>query len=209
MTRQIEATSVWRIRQRKPQRGRGKEKRRGREGGDGGGRQAELGCCTTWCASAITRRETNTTRHLSRTAHWRWAKDGGQRETSCLAGFYFYLFSFFCCRCCCSALVLFAVKGSETRVRVNKRNARTTGSIFRVVCVYFYQALQRFNPNLWDLLAVIVVRVLLSLSLSLLLLLLFFMELYLKVSKNTKAEKQCQHTEREREVPTLGTHKEN
>lgn len=76
---------------------------------------------------------------------------GGQRETSCLAGFYFYLFSFFCCRCCCyccSALVLFAVKGSETRVRVNKRNARTTGSIFRVVCVYFYQALQRFNPNL-------------------------------------------------------------
>lgn len=135
--------------------------------GGGGGRQAELGCCTTWCASAITRRETNTTRHLSRTAHWRWAKDGGQRETSCLPGFYFYLFSFFCCRCCCSALVLFAVKGSETRVRVNKRNARTTGSIFRVVCVYFYQALQRFNPNLWDLLAVIVVRVLLSLSLTL------------------------------------------
>lgn len=162
MTRQIEATSVWRIRQRKPQRGRGEGKRRGRGGAGEGGRQAELGCCTTWCASAITRRETNTTRHLSRTAHWRWAKDGGQRETSCLAGFYFYLFSFFC-----SALVLFAVKGSETRVRVNKRNARTTGSIFRVVCVYFYQALQRFNPNLWDLLAVIVVRVLLSLSLSL------------------------------------------
>lgn len=59
-----------------------------------------------------------------------------------------FIFTYLVFSAVAAALVLFAVKGSETRVRVNKRNARTTGSIFRVVCVYFYQALQRFNPNL-------------------------------------------------------------
>lgn len=163
MTRQIEATSVWRIRQRKPQRGRGREGRwRGKAG------WARLLHHMVRFGNYSTRNKHHEAFVTHRTLEV--GQGWGQRETSCLAGFYFYLFSFFCCRCCCcccSALVLFAVKGSETRVRVNKRNARTTGSIFRVVCVYFYQALQRFNPNLWDLLAVIVVRVLLSLSLSL------------------------------------------
>lgn len=166
MTRQIEATTVWRIRQRKPQRGRRRGKGRGSKE-EGEGRLSSAAAPHGALRQLLD--EKQTPRGICHAPHTGGGLRmvGGQRETSCLAGFYFYLFSFFCCCCCfCTALVLFAVKGSETRVRVNKRNARTTGSIFRVVCVYFYQALQRFNPNLWDLLAVIVVRVLLSLSLS-------------------------------------------
>lgn len=67
------------------------------------------------------------------------------------------------------------------------------------VCVYFYQALcvrervsvHRFNPNLWDLLAVIAVAVVGELPYS----------AHLKVSKNTKAKKIRKQWRDQRERP--------